>query len=406
MWMCKEVGFGDPPVLSVGAGYKVLNSASPTNCKSWPEGLRANIEKRMISLSERGKSEHQNLLVIMAGTVLLAYYFEYTDTFQVHIQGFFCQDGNLMKPYPGTEDESFISPLVLYCVLASTPTAIIFIGEISMYFIKSTRETLIIQEKTIVTGECCYLNPLLRRIIRFIAAIMPPGSGIQTSLTQSDRVTMSYRREKAKLHDPHYSYIRRVFAFGLFATDIFVNAGQVVTGNLAPYFLTVCKPNYTGNDCRAHHQFINNGNICTGDVEVIEKARRSFPSKHAALSIYSALYATMYITSTIKTKSSRLAKPVLCLGTLCAAFLTGLNRVSEYRNHCSDVIAGFILGSAVALFLISSQREDSAAALQHKPGTMGMLHGGTHFCQMIFRFGGSSAAASSSILVPSFTAVR
>ncbi|XP_063279370.1 phospholipid phosphatase-related protein type 1 isoform X2 [Prinia subflava] len=225
-------------------------------------------------------------LVIMAGTVLLAYYFEYTDTFQVHIQGFFCQDGNLMKPYPGTEDESFISPLVLYCVLASTPTAIIFIGEVSMYFIKSTRQTLIIQEKTILTGECCYLNPLLRRIIRFIG----------------------------------------VFAFGLFATDIFVNAGQVVTGNLAPYFLTVCKPNYTGNDCRAHHQFVNNGNICTGDVE-------------------------MYITSTIKTKSSRLAKPVLCLGTLCAAFLTGLNRVSEYRNHCSDVIAGFILGSAVALFL-------------------------------------------------------
>ncbi|CDR06529.1 unnamed protein product [Oncorhynchus mykiss] len=59
----------------------------------------------------------------------------------------------------------------------------------------------------------------------------------------------------------------------------------------------------------------------------------------------------MYITSTIKTKSSRLAKPVLCLGTLCTAFLTGLNRVSEYRNHCSDVIAGFVLGSSIALFL-------------------------------------------------------
>lgn len=60
----------------------------------------------------------------------------------------------------------------------------------------------------------------------------------------------------------------------------------------------------------------------------------------------------MYITSTIKTKSSRLAKPVLCLGIMCAAFLSGLNRVSEYRNHCSDVIAGFILGSSVALFLV------------------------------------------------------
>lgn len=64
----------------------------------------------------------------------------------------------------------------------------------------------------------------------------------------------------------------------------------------------------------------------------------------------------MYITSTIKTKSSRLAKPVLCLGTLCSAFLTGLNRVSEYRNHCSDVVAGFILGSAIALFLVRTTK--------------------------------------------------
>lgn len=44
----------------------------------------------------------------------------------------------------------------------------IFIGEISMYMMKSTREALIAQEKMIVTGECCYLNPLIRRIIRFI----------------------------------------------------------------------------------------------------------------------------------------------------------------------------------------------------------------------------------------------
>ncbi|XP_043571586.1 phospholipid phosphatase-related protein type 1 isoform X6 [Chiloscyllium plagiosum] len=191
-------------------------------------------------------------LVIMAGTVLLAYYFECTDTFKVHIQGFFCQDGDLMKPYPGPEDDSFISPLVLYCVLAATPTIIIFIGEISMYFIKSTRENLLNQEKTIVTGDCCYLSPLFRRVVRFIG----------------------------------------VFAFGLFATDIFANAGQVVTGSLTPYFITVCKPNYTGTDCRSRSRFITSERICTGNPEVIANARRSFPSKDASLSIYCALYAT------------------------------------------------------------------------------------------------------------------
>lgn len=44
----------------------------------------------------------------------------------------------------------------------------IFVGEVSMYMMKSTREALLAQEKTIVTGDCCYLNPLIRRIIRFI----------------------------------------------------------------------------------------------------------------------------------------------------------------------------------------------------------------------------------------------
>lgn len=84
-----------------------------------------------------------------------------------------------------------------------------------------------------------------------------------------------------------------VFAFGLFATDIFVNAGQVVTGGLAPYFLSVCRPNYTSADCRFNHQFVANGNICTGTPAVVERARRSFPSKDAALSVYSAVYVTV-----------------------------------------------------------------------------------------------------------------
>ena len=84
-----------------------------------------------------------------------------------------------------------------------------------------------------------------------------------------------------------------VFAFGLFATDIFVNAGQVVTGGLSPYFLSVCKPNYTGTECRFNHQFIVNGNICTGNPIIVENARRSFPSKDASLSVYSAVYLTV-----------------------------------------------------------------------------------------------------------------
>lgn len=61
-------------------------------------------------------------LVIMAGTVLLAYYFEYTDTFPVHIQGFFCFDKAYSKPYPGPEENSKAPPVLVYSLATAIPT--------------------------------------------------------------------------------------------------------------------------------------------------------------------------------------------------------------------------------------------------------------------------------------------
>ena len=61
-------------------------------------------------------------LVIMAGTVLLAYYFEYTDTFPVHVQGFFCFDKTFSKPYPGPEDDSKAPPALVYSLVTAIPT--------------------------------------------------------------------------------------------------------------------------------------------------------------------------------------------------------------------------------------------------------------------------------------------
>ncbi len=64
-------------------------------------------------------------LVIMAGTVMLAYYFEYTDTFNVHIQGFFCHDNAHTKPFLGPEESSAIPPAILYAVVAGVPALVV-----------------------------------------------------------------------------------------------------------------------------------------------------------------------------------------------------------------------------------------------------------------------------------------
>ncbi|XP_030063094.1 phospholipid phosphatase-related protein type 5 [Microcaecilia unicolor] len=251
-------------------------------------------------------------MVIMAGTVMLAYYFEYTDTFTVNVQGFFCYDSSYSKPYPGPDESSDIPPTLLFSLVAGVPVLVIIVGETVVFCLQVATKDFENQEKTILTGDCCYINPLVRRTVRFLG----------------------------------------IYTFGLFATDIFVNAGQVVTGNLAPHFLTVCKPNYTALGCQQITQFITEAQACTGNPDIIIRARKSFPSKEAALSVYAAMYLAMYITNSIKAKGTRLAKPVLCLGLMCFALLTGINRVAEYRNHWSDVIAGFLIGISIAVFLV------------------------------------------------------
>ncbi|XP_076844620.1 phospholipid phosphatase-related protein type 5 isoform X1 [Brachyhypopomus gauderio] len=251
-------------------------------------------------------------LVIMAGTVMLAYYFEYTDTFSVHVQGFFCYDSAYTKPFLGPERASAVPPALLYTLVAGVPTLVITMTEAVVFLMLYTSKEPDSQRRTIVTGDCCYLNPVVRRIFRFLG----------------------------------------VYVFGLFTTDIFVNAGQVVTGNLAPHFLTVCKPNYTALGCLQALRYISHQEACTGNEDDILRARKTFPSKEAALSVYAALYLAMYITCSVRARGTRLAKPVMALGLMCLAFLAGLNRVAEYRNHWSDVIAGFIIGVAIATFLV------------------------------------------------------
>ena len=63
-----------------------------------------------------------------------------------------------------------------------------------------------------------------------------------------------------------------------------------MTGNLAPYFLTVCKPNYTALGCQQALRYISHQEACTGNQDDILRARKTFPSKEAALSVYAALY--------------------------------------------------------------------------------------------------------------------
>lgn len=251
-------------------------------------------------------------VVILAAAAMLVYYFEFTDTFGPAELGFVCRDPTLSKPDPGPEQLSSVQPVILYSVVGGLPVVLISGVEVIIFLLHYNLNNLYDQEKAVVMGDCCYVNPMVRRTFRFLG----------------------------------------VYVFGLFVTDIFVNAGQMVTGSLAPYFLSVCRPNYTVLDCQNSARFVSQSDACTGNHDDVMRARKTFPSKEAALSLYPAVYLAMYIMSCVGSTGGRLAGPVLSLSLVFAAVLTGINRVSEYRNHWSDVIAGQAVGASIAVFLV------------------------------------------------------
>ncbi|XP_069367794.1 phospholipid phosphatase-related protein type 5a [Paralichthys olivaceus] len=252
-------------------------------------------------------------VVILVATVMLVYYCEFTDTFSPAQQGFICRDPALTKPDPGPEQLSLIQPVILYSVVGGLPVVLISGVELVIFLLHHNLNNLYDQDKVVVMGDCCYVNPMVRRTVRFLG----------------------------------------VYVFGLFTTDIFVNAGQLVTGSLAPYFLSVCQPNYTALSCVDTAHFVSQSDACTGDPDDIMRARKTFPSKEAALSLYTAVYLAMYVMSCIGTSGGRLTGPLLSLSLVSLAVLTGINRVAEYRNHWSDIIAGQVIGGAIAVFLVA-----------------------------------------------------
>ncbi|ETE68971.1 Lipid phosphate phosphatase-related protein type 3, partial [Ophiophagus hannah] len=97
------------------------------------------------------------------------------------------------------------------------------------------------------------------------------------------------------------SFLRRtvrfvgVHVFGLCATALVTDVIQLATGYHAPFFLTVCKPNYTllAISCESNPYITQD--ICSGqDQHAILSARKTFPSQHATLSAFAAVYVSAY----------------------------------------------------------------------------------------------------------------
>uniref|UniRef100_A0A3B4B664 Phosphatidic acid phosphatase type 2/haloperoxidase domain-containing protein n=1 Tax=Periophthalmus magnuspinnatus TaxID=409849 RepID=A0A3B4B664_9GOBI len=251
-------------------------------------------------------------LPILVSFVVSLYFLEWTDVFKPAKSGFTCHDRSLSLPY--IEPTHEVIPLLMLLSLAFAGPAI-----------------------TVGTTPQTY-----KQIFTFYFFFC---LGLLSSWTQIWRCFL--------FNDLQYAI--KLYLSGIYSImgvrllqNIFKNMYyvlQLMTGSPAPYFLTVCKPNYTSLNVSCDTLCIINFFI------VVFSYRKSFPSQHATLASFAAVYVSMYFNSTL-TDSSKLLKPLLVFSFIISAIICGLTRIIQYKNHAVDVYLGFLLGGAIAVYLV------------------------------------------------------
>ncbi|XP_044225409.1 2-lysophosphatidate phosphatase PLPPR4-like [Thunnus albacares] len=248
-------------------------------------------------------------LPILASSVVSLYFLELTDIFQPVHSGYSCNDRSLSLPYILPRQEVCPLPL-LFSLAFAAPTTTILIGEAILYCYLSRRSTAT-QTEANINAAGCNFNSYIRRAVRFIG----------------------------------------VHIFGLCVTALITDILQLSTGQHTPYWLDVCKPNLTHINMSTCDEAFILEDICSGqDIGLINAGRKSFPSQHATLAAFAAVYISMYF-NTVLTDSAKLLKPLLVFSFVMLAILAGLTRIIQFRNHPVDVYCGWLLGAAIAVYL-------------------------------------------------------
>lgn len=146
-----------------------------------------------------------------------------------------------------------------------------------------------------------------------------------------------------------------MFGFGAACSQLLTDVGKYTIGRLRPHFFDVCQPMMPdGTTCRDqinHNRYIEEF-TCTSAIStprMLKEMRLSFPSGHSSFSMYTLIYCAIYLQSRMNWRGSKLLKHFLQFLLIMLAWYTCLSRISDYKHHWSDVLAGAVLGSTVAI---------------------------------------------------------
>ncbi|KAH8309146.1 hypothetical protein KR059_006164, partial [Drosophila kikkawai] len=165
-----------------------------------------------------------------------------------------------------------------------------------------------------------------------------------------------------------------IYAFGAVVSQLTTDIAKYSIGRLRPHFMAVCQPVMPdGSTC---DDPVNAGKYiqeftCKGvgsSARMLREMRLSFPSGHSSFTFFAMVYMALYLQARMTWKGSKLLRHFLQFLFIMVAWYTALSRVSDYKHHWSDVLAGSLIGSTCALVVVNFVSD-----LFQKPNTKSYL---------------------------------
>ncbi|CAH2089790.1 unnamed protein product [Euphydryas editha] len=122
--------------------------------------------------------------------------------------------------------------------------------------------------------------------------------------------------------------------------------------NKVEYF-AVCNPDIDCTLPENRWRYIETFTCLATDDKLMKEMRLSFPSGHSSFSAYTMIYFAMYLHKRFTWRGSKLLRHGIQFVLIMMAWYTVMTRVSDYKHHWSDVLAGFSIGLLYAVVIFS-----------------------------------------------------
>lgn len=167
----------------------------------------------------------------------------------------------------------------------------------------------------------------------------------------SRRIISKVSRETA------FVYLDYVLAFGILTITLeFMKCG---TGRLRPNFFQMCRPDLS--ICETNPNGYIEDYTCNPILPKYGRnAKMSFPSGHAAASVFAAIFVYYYLRQVFENEQDKGHKLIINFKRICLLFyhtfaiLTSISRIWDYWHFPSDVLGGVL--TALVFFFVTLRK--------------------------------------------------